>query len=203
VITVAQSNAVPIIPLPRGRFAALTVGVDSTHVAGLTPRLRSLGASAVHRAATARGGQVPSPTGAHDLCVVEASGPQVREELRALRAIGWRKVVVVTTRSELVRHAIGSGARAAIVPPTQSAGAGSGIPLPRSRSGDEGVDAMSAREVQVLQRVAEGNTNRQIGEDLCLSALTVKSHLARIGRKLGTGDRAEMVAIGFRHGVVA
>jgi DNA-binding CsgD family transcriptional regulator len=200
VITVAQSTAVPIIPLPRGRFAALTVGVDAAHVAGLTPRLRSLGASAVHRAATARGGQVPSPSGAHDIAVVEASGPQVREELRALRAIGWRRVVVVTTRSELVRLAIGGGARSAIVPPARSAGAG--IPLPRSRSGDEGVDAMSAREVQVLQRVAEGHTNRKIGEDLCLSALTVKSHLARIGRKLGTGDRAEMVAIGFRHGVV-
>ena len=200
-ITVAQSTAVPIIPLPRGRFAALTVGVDAAHVAGLTPRLRSLGASAVHRATTARGGQVPSPNGPHDLCVVEAAGPQIREELRALRAIGWRRVVVVTTRSELVRQAISSGARSAIVPPTKSAAAG--IPLPRSRSGDEGVDAMSAREVQVLQRVAEGHTNRQIGEDLCLSALTVKSHLARIGRKLGTGDRAEMVAIGFRHGVVA
>jgi len=201
VITVAQSTAVPIIPMPRGRFAALTVGVDAAHVAGLTPRLRSLGASAVHRATTARGGQVPSPNGPHDLCVIEASGPQIREELRALKVIGWRRVVVVTTRSELVRHAIGSGARGAIVPLTRSAG--SSMPLARTRSGDEGVDAMSAREVQVLQRVAEGHTNRQIGEDLCLSALTVKSHLARIGRKLGTGDRAEMVAIGFRHGVVA
>ncbi len=201
-ITVAQSNAAPIIPMPRGRFAALTVGVDAAHVAGLTPRLRSLGASVVQRATTARGGQVPSPNGPHDLCVVEAAGPQIREEMRALRAIGWRRVVVVTTRPELVRHAIGSGARSAIVPLTRPAGA-AGLPLPRSRSGDEGVDAMSAREVQVLQRVAEGHTNRQIGEDLCLSALTVKSHLARIGRKLGTGDRAEMVAIGFRHGVVA
>jgi len=201
VITVAQSTAVPIIPMPRGRFAALTVGVDAAHVAGLTPRLRSLGASAVHRSTTARGGQVPAPNGPHDLCVIEAAGPQIREELRALRVIGWRRVVVVTTRSELVRHAIGSGARCAIVPLTRSAG--SGLPLARTRSGDEGVDAMSAREVQVLQRVAEGHTNRQIGEDLCLSALTVKSHLARIGRKLGTGDRAEMVAIGFRHGIVA
>lgn len=200
-ITVAQSTTVPIIPMPRGRFAALTVGVDTASVAGLTPRLRSLGASAVHRATTARGGQVPSPLGPHDLCVIEATGPSVREELRALRAIGWRRVLVVTTRSELVRHAISAGARSAIMPPARSAG--SGIPHPRQRSGDEGAEAMSAREVQVLQRVAEGHTNRQIGEELCLSPLTVKSHLARIGRKLGTGDRAEMVAIGFRHGVVA
>ncbi len=200
-ITVAQSTAMPMIPLPRGRFAALTVGLDASRGAGLTPRLRSLGASAVHRAGTARGGQVPSPTGPHDLCVIEATGPQVREELRALRAIGWRRVIVVTTRSELVRQAISSGARSGVIPPTRSANAGN--PRPHSPSGDEGVDAISAREVQVLQRVAEGHTNRQIGEDLCLSPLTVKSHLARIGRKLGTGDRAEMVAIGFRHGVVA
>jgi DNA-binding CsgD family transcriptional regulator len=201
VITVAQSTSVPIIPLPRGRFSALTVGVDAAHVAGLTPRLRSLGAAVVNRAATARGGQVPSPTGLHDLCVIEASGPEIREEMRALRAIGWRRVVAVTTRPELVRHCMGSGARGAVVPPTRAAGAG--IPFPRSATDGQGADALSAREAQVLQRVAEGHTNRMIGEDLCLSALTVKSHLARIGRKLGTGDRAEMVAIGFRHGIVA
>ena len=37
---------------------------------------------------------------------------------------------------------------------------------------------------------------------LHLSALTVKSHLARIARKLGTGDRAEMVALALRAGVI-
>jgi DNA-binding NarL/FixJ family response regulator len=73
----------------------------------------------------------------------------------------------------------------------------------RPARGAASPDALSEREVQVLQGVAEGCANKQIAEDLCLSALTVKSHLARIGRKLGTGDRAEMVAIGFRHGVVA
>ncbi len=37
---------------------------------------------------------------------------------------------------------------------------------------------------------------------LSLSALTVKSHLSRIGRKLGTGDRAQMVALAMRAGVI-
>ena len=46
----------------------------------------------------------------------------------------------------------------------------------------------------MLQLVADGKSNKDIGEELGLSALTVKSHLARIARKLGTGDRAEMVA---------
>jgi DNA-binding CsgD family transcriptional regulator len=35
-----------------------------------------------------------------------------------------------------------------------------------------------------------------------VSPLTVKSHLARIGRKLGGGDRAHMVAIAYRFGII-
>jgi DNA-binding CsgD family transcriptional regulator len=198
-INVAQSASIPI-PLPRGRFSALAVAIDTAHVSGLTPRLRSLGASSVHRAASARGGQVPAPKGPQDLCVIEATGPQIRDELRALHRLGWRRVVVVTPGIQLVRQAIGCGARAAIRPPTRPAGTPQLAPA-SSTIGD-GVGSLTAREVQVLQKVAEGHTNRQIGEDLCLSALTVKSHLARIGRKLGTGDRAEMVAIGFRNGIV-
>ena len=61
---------------------------------------------------------------------------------------------------------------------------------------------LSTREVQVLQAVADGHTNNEVGELLGLSGLTVKSHLARIGRKAGTGDRAEMVARGMRAGLL-
>ena len=61
---------------------------------------------------------------------------------------------------------------------------------------------LSAREVEVLRLVADGRSNKEIGDELCLSALTVKSHLVRIGRKLGTGDRAGMVALAMRTGVI-
>jgi len=61
---------------------------------------------------------------------------------------------------------------------------------------------LSARELGVLRLVASGRSNRLIGEELGLSALTVKSHLARISRKLGTGDRAQLVAIVLRAGVL-
>ena len=66
----------------------------------------------------------------------------------------------------------------------------------------EGINELSGREVEVLKLVADGQSNKQIGELLGLSALTVKSHLARIARKLGTGDRAEMVALAMRAGVI-
>ena len=61
---------------------------------------------------------------------------------------------------------------------------------------------LSGREVEVLQLVGDGRSNKEIGAALGLSALTVKSHLARIARKLGTGDRAEMVVVAMRAGVV-
>ena len=62
---------------------------------------------------------------------------------------------------------------------------------------------LSTREIEVIRLVADGRSNKWIGEQLSLSALTVKSHLARIGRKLGTGDRAHMVALAMRAGVIS
>ena len=73
---------------------------------------------------------------------------------------------------------------------------------PASPGTDNTPRELSAREVEVLQLVADGQSNKEIGEALGLSALTVKSHLARIARKLGTGDRAEMVALAMRAGVI-
>jgi len=66
---------------------------------------------------------------------------------------------------------------------------------------DDGI-RISRRELEVLAMVANGQTNREIGEELGLSALTVKSHLARIARKLGSGDRAQMVATAIRRGYI-
>lgn len=57
---------------------------------------------------------------------------------------------------------------------------------------------LTDREVSVLRLVAEGLTNVEISERLGIAPLSVKSHLARIGRKLGTGDRTQMVAAAMR-----
>ena len=101
------------------------------------------------------------------------------------RKAGRRDIVVL----------LGGGVRGAVTaetPGTAQAGGGAG-------RAPAGVPALTAREVGVLRLVAEGRSNREIGEHLALSALTVKSHLARISRKIGTGDRAEMVAFAIRH----
>lgn len=61
---------------------------------------------------------------------------------------------------------------------------------------------LTKRERTILQLVARGWSNREIGDQLGLSHLTIKSHLSRISRKLGTGDRASLVLIGMRGRVV-
>ena len=54
--------------------------------------------------------------------------------------------------------------------------------------------SLTPRELEVLQLVAAGASNRQIGQDLMLSEATVKSHLVHIYDKLGVRSRTSAVA---------
>ena len=59
------------------------------------------------------------------------------------------------------------------------------------------------RELEVLQLVADGLVNREIGERLFLSEETVKSHVRHLLAKLQARSRAHAVAAGFRRGLIA
>ncbi len=61
---------------------------------------------------------------------------------------------------------------------------------------------LSKREREILQRVADGATTKQVAADLGISPHTVKTHLERIFEKLGANDRAQAVAIAIRTGIV-
>ena len=61
---------------------------------------------------------------------------------------------------------------------------------------------LSKREREILQKVADGATTRQVATDLGISPHTVKTHLERIFEKLGANDRAQAVAIAIRTGIV-
>lgn len=58
---------------------------------------------------------------------------------------------------------------------------------------------MTAREVEVLQLVAQGYNNAQIAERLAISEGTVKNHVANLYDKLGFHTRAEAVAWAWQH----
>jgi DNA-binding NarL/FixJ family response regulator len=63
-------------------------------------------------------------------------------------------------------------------------------------------EPLSRRELEVLQLVAAGNTNKEAAAQLFISEATVKTHLLHIYAKLGVSDRAAAVAEAFRRGLL-
>jgi DNA-binding NarL/FixJ family response regulator len=73
----------------------------------------------------------------------------------------------------------------------------------RTGEGPEGkTPPLSKREREILQKVADGATTRQVATELGISPHTVKTHLERIFEKLGANDRAQAVAIAIRANIV-
>lgn len=62
--------------------------------------------------------------------------------------------------------------------------------------------ALTPREIGVLRLVAAGNANKEIGAQLSLTEVTVKSHVSNILAKLGAHDRTHAVAIALKRGII-
>jgi DNA-binding NarL/FixJ family response regulator len=159
-----------------------------------------------------------------DLCVADVHLPDGSglTLLTEMRASGWPNGLALSAADDIgaVRSALAAGVRGYVVTGARAglnpgharqAGLHHGMPQanrmrPSEQRGTEpgsGVRELSAREIEVLRLVAEGRSNKAIGQAMGLSALTVKSHLARIARKMGTGDRAGMVALALRAGIIS
>lgn len=63
-------------------------------------------------------------------------------------------------------------------------------------------DALTHREIQVLELIAAGNSNRDIGDSLAIAEDTVKGHVKNIMAKLAARDRTEAVVIAIRRGII-
>jgi DNA-binding NarL/FixJ family response regulator len=71
-----------------------------------------------------------------------------------------------------------------------------------SRVRTPGAGPLSQRELEVLELVAAGNSNREAAARLFITEATVKTHLLNIYAKLGVGDRAAAVAEAFNRGLL-
>ncbi|GGM16927.1 helix-turn-helix transcriptional regulator [Nakamurella endophytica] len=132
-----------------------------------------------------------------DLALVSlANGADTVRMIESLRSAGWTRVLALAPTAEIgpVIDAVGAGVNGVLIGRRANPAAAT---IPHS------IHDLSSREIEVIRLVADGRSNKWIGDQLSLSALTVKSHLARIGRKLGTGDRAHMVALAMRAGVIS
>lgn len=62
------------------------------------------------------------------------------------------------------------------------------------------VAPLTSRETQILNYIANGNSNKQIAHILQISEQTIKNHVSNILRKLNANDRAHAVVIAIRYG---
>jgi two-component system response regulator NreC len=75
-------------------------------------------------------------------------------------------------------------------------------PDPPARPPSASIKSLTPRETEVLQLLAEGYTNRQIGERLSLSVRTVEGHRSNLSDKLGLRSRVEFVRYARDHGLI-
>jgi DNA-binding NarL/FixJ family response regulator len=64
------------------------------------------------------------------------------------------------------------------------------------------LDVLTSRETQVLVLIAQGMSNTQISDTLCIAGETTRTHIKRILSKLGLRDRAQAVVIAYETGLV-
>ena len=67
---------------------------------------------------------------------------------------------------------------------------------------DQGLTALSEREIDILRRVASGTSNADIATTMELSEKTIKNQLSIIFRKLGIENRTQAAIYALRHGLV-
>ena len=115
--------------------------------------------------------------------------------LRAIEAGATGYLLKDTPREELFR-AIRAAARGdSVLAPAVAARL-----MTRMRAPAE--ESLSAREIEVLQLVAQGASNREIGKSLHISTATVKTHLIHIYGKLGVDDRLAAVTTALERGII-
>ncbi len=183
----------------RTRVTSMIVCADPARAASLDS---AMGAMGLDTTVLEAGSQVREYADRHsppDTCFIVTPLPDgpVLPLIRMLRSRGWHKVNVLSGHADAraVHAALLADVRAVVIQIAEQ-------PSPHPAVRTTGSVHLSERELEVLRMVADGQTNRIVGEKLGLSALTVKSHLARIARKLGSGDRAQMVATAIRSGYI-
>lgn len=64
-------------------------------------------------------------------------------------------------------------------------------------------EALTSRELSVLERIVAGRANKEISSDLFISEATVKTHINSVLRKLGVADRTHAATVAIQRGLVS
>ncbi|EST37286.1 LuxR family transcriptional regulator [Streptomycetaceae bacterium MP113-05] len=221
-MSVLLEHPTSLVAYRPNKPTAMVVVADPRVRSTVTRHLWALGVRDVIEASSIAEAR-PRVANPRDICVAEVHLPDGSglSLLSETRAAGWPNGLALSAADDIgaVRNALAGGVKGYVVTGTRNnlgglharpgaAHMGAGPRMHRRPGGPGGPGhpggqrELSGREVEVLRLVAEGQSNKAIGVSMGLSALTVKSHLARIARKLGTGDRAGMVAVALRTGII-
>lgn len=204
----------PPPPDSDARFSAFVVGIDP-ELGAITGRLTQVGVDPVHEAATVDEAKACTRAGGPcDLALLDLDLPHGGgvEMVNHLRLQGWRRIMVLASpdKPATVLLAFRAGAHACLLKLAPHGNEQLQLVPDNTIRTDQrpythhnnNPHQLSNREIEVLQLVAAGHSNKEIGETLNLSAFTIRSHLMRIGHKFGTGNRAQMVAHAMRARII-
>lgn len=178
------------------------------------PEIEVVGFAKDGREAVARYNSVMPDVTLMDLQMPAMSGV---EAILAIRGtVPAARFIVLTTfdGDEDIYRAMQAGARAYLLKGTdmeelvqaiQTVHAGRGrIPsvIAEKLAQRVGSDGLSAREVEVLERIVAGRANKEIASDLHITEATVKSHVNSLLAKLGASDRTHAAVLGLQRGIV-
>jgi two-component system response regulator NreC len=123
--------------------------------------------------------------------------------LRALRAGARSYVLKESAEGELIAAIRAAAAgKSYFSPKVRNVLQAEHVDRLRRENREDSFDLLTAREREVLQRVAEGNSNKEIAASLCLSVLTVETHRKNILDKLGLHGTADLILYAVRRGMV-
>lgn len=121
------------------------------------------------------------------------------EELFGVLSAGACGYLLKDTRPERIVHAIRAVADGQAVFDSSVANR---IITGRPQGNDDLDEPLSDREMEVLQLMAKGFSNKEIGRALWIGETTVKTHVSHILRKLGQADRTQAVLAAVKAGMV-
>jgi len=150
-----------------------------------------------------------------DCALPEFSGIEATRRIRG--ALPMARILMLSMHAEetLVRQAMDAGARGYVlknaldldlVKAVRSVSEGKVVLDPRvskpSSLKGERAGGLTPRELEILQHIVDGQSNKEIAAELKLSANTVAVHRANIMDALGIHKAAELVVYAIRHGLV-